>query len=90
MRRRPQSAPAISSLGASELNSKRMALVDAIGRLRAEDDSLPPLVEKARRLMLARYWAKADWRRRAQILATSEWLIRLAEMSGDINKTGLI
>jgi hypothetical protein len=74
---------------AAALNSKRLALVEAIHRLRGDGGSLPPLVEKAHRLMLGRYWAKADWRRRAQILATSEWLIRLAEMSGEINRTGL-
>ncbi len=82
MSRRAPTPPA----DAAALNAKRAALVDAIERLRGESSALPPLVDKAHRLMLARYWAKADWRRRAQILATSEWLIRLAEMSGDIGK----
>lgn len=75
---------------ADELNSKRIALVDTIDRMRREGQSLPPLVDKARRLMLARYWSKADWRRRAQLLATSEWLMRLAEMSGEISRSGLL
>lgn len=39
--------------------------------------------------MSARYWARANWRHRAQILATSEWLLKLAERSGEIGNTGL-
>jgi hypothetical protein len=88
-RRIPPNPATAASFDANDLNAKRLALVDAIERLRNEGRSLPPLVDKARRLMLGRYWAKADWRRRAQILATSEWLIRLAEMSGDVGKPGL-
>ena len=82
----PVASPALDP---HKLNSKRTALLEAIDRLRRKGDQLPPLVEKARRLLLARYWAKADWRRRAQILATSEWLMRLAETSGNIGTTGL-
>ena len=87
--RTPPTAAALPALDEKALQDRRNVLLDAIERLRGDNKKLPPLVEKAYRLMLARYWAKANWRHRAQILATSEWLMKLAEMSGDISSTGL-
>lgn len=38
-----------------------------------------PFVEQARRMLFPRYWAKADWRTRAETLATVDWLLRMSE-----------
>jgi hypothetical protein len=87
--RSPHTSAALPPLDERALQDRRNLLLAVIDRLRSDTKKLPPLVEKAHRLMLARYWAKANWRHRAQILATSEWLMKLAEMSGDISSTGL-
>jgi hypothetical protein len=87
--RTPPASAAAPALDEKALQDRRNVLLEAIERLRGDNKKLPPLVEKAHRLMLARYWAKANWRHRAQILATSEWLLKLAQMSGDFSQTGL-
>lgn len=77
------------ALDTKALAGRRRKLLRAIARASAGADTPPPLLERARDLMGARYWARANWRHRAQILAASEWLLRLAERSGEIGTTGL-
>jgi len=67
------------SLNTRKLSKKRAACVRHIELLRAQLKVLPPLAEKARRLLLPRYWSEADWRERAEILRSVEWLLRMAE-----------
>jgi Trm5-related predicted tRNA methylase len=71
------------------LTGRRARLMKTIARTRGNSASSTALLERARELIGARYWARADWRRRAQILAASEWLVKLAERSGEIGTTGL-
>jgi hypothetical protein len=71
------------------LSTRRAKIMKVIARARADGGALPPLLEKARGLMSSRYWARANWRHRAQIVAASEWLLKLAERSGEIGTTGL-
>jgi hypothetical protein len=74
---------------AEALTRRRARLMKTIARTRGNSASSTALLERARELIGARYWARADWRRRAQILAASEWLVKLAERSGEIGTTGL-
>ena len=76
------------ALDTKALTSRRARLLKAIASARTRGDT-PPLLKRARDLMGARYWARANWRRRAQILAASEWLVKLAERSGEVGTTGL-
>lgn len=86
---RPNSLSAPPALDIKALATRRAKIMKAIARARTDGGALPPLIEKARDLMSARYWARANWRHRAQILATSEWLLKLAERSGEVGTTGL-
>jgi hypothetical protein len=74
---------------AEALTRRRARLMKTIARTRGNSASSTALLERARELIGARYWARADWRRRVQILAASEWLVKLAERSGEIGTTGL-
>jgi len=85
---RQQSTPSIA-INPKALTSRRARLMKAIARARGNGPSSAALLERARELIGARYWARANWRRRAQILAASEWLLKLAERSGEIGTTGL-
>jgi hypothetical protein len=71
------------------LTGRRARLMKTIARTRGNSASSTALLERAHELIGARYRARADWRRRAQILAASEWLVKLAERSGEIGTTGL-
>jgi hypothetical protein len=85
---RQQSASS-APIDAKALTGRRDRLMKAIARARGDRRNSSALLEKARDLMSARYWARANWRTRAQILAASEWLLKLAERSGEIGTTGL-
>ncbi len=86
---RPNSLSAPPALDTKALTTRRSKVMKAIARARTDGGALPPLLAKARELMSGRYWARANWRTRAQILAASEWLLKLAERSGEIGTTGL-
>ena len=86
---RLHSSTAPAGLDTKALVTRRAKIMKAIARARGDGGALPPLLTKARELMSARYWARANWRTRAQILAASEWLLKLAERSGEIGTTGL-
>jgi hypothetical protein len=78
-----------SAIDAKALTGRRTRLLTAISRARTSGPSAVALLDRANALIGARYWARANWRRRAQILAASEWLVKLAERSGEIGTTGL-
>jgi hypothetical protein len=80
--------PSSAAIDTKALTGRRARLIKAITRARG-DGSSSVLLDRARELIGSRYWARADWRRRAQILAASEWLVKLAERSGEIGTTGL-
>jgi len=66
-------------LNTRALSEKRAECVREIELLRRQLKILPPLAEKARRLLQPRYWSHANWRTRAEILRSVEWLLRMAE-----------
>ena len=66
-------------LNTRALSEKRAECVREIELLQRQLKTLPPLAEKARRLLQPRYWSNADWRTRAEILRSVEWLLRMAE-----------
>ena len=68
-----------ASLNTRVLSEKRAECVREIELLRHQLKILPPLAEKARRLLQPRYWSHANWRTRAEILRSVEWLLRMAE-----------
>jgi hypothetical protein len=84
-----QPTASLASIDAKALTGRRTRLMKAIARARGNGPSSTALLERARELIGARYWARANWRRRAQILAASEWLVKLAERSGETGTTGL-
>ena len=61
------------------VSDKRAECIREIELLERRLNGLPPLAEKARRLLRARYWSRANWRGRAEILNSVEWLLRTAE-----------
>lgn len=56
---------------------RRLACVDEIERLRGENGG-SAFVQRARSLLLPRYWQNANWRTRSEILDSVEWLLRLS------------
>jgi len=55
---------------------QRELLVAEVAQLRA--NGAPPLADKAQQL-LTRWWAKADWAAREQLLRTARWLVQLEQ-----------
>ncbi len=59
------------------ISRRRLAYVDEIEHLRSNDSPSSSFVARAHSLLLPRYWQDANWRMRAEILDSVEWLLRL-------------
>jgi hypothetical protein len=59
-----------------QILQQRELLVAEVEQLRANGAS--PLADKAQQL-LTRWWAKADWAAREQLLRTARWLVQLEQ-----------
>jgi hypothetical protein len=59
------------------ISLRRAACVRAIETLRGDKGDATSFVQKARQLLLSRYWSKADLREREEILNAVEWLLRM-------------
>ena len=68
-------------LDANAIDRKRTECMREIERLRSAMGSTP-FIEKANQLLLPRYWAGANWRARAEILRTVEWLLGMGLNAG--------
>jgi hypothetical protein len=61
------------------LLSQRDRHVNEIALLRSRRSAASPFVRKAETL-LTRYWGKADWQEREEILRTVRWLFSMARL----------
>jgi hypothetical protein len=68
------------------LLSEREAIMNEIG-LRARIAALPPMLAKARTL-LTRFWAKANWQGRAEILSVARMLLVLGAAQAGLATPG--
>lgn len=66
------------------ISQRRMACVDQIERLRTEN-APSAFVQRASSLLSPRYWQNANWRARAEILDSVEWLLRLSRTSREFD-----
>jgi hypothetical protein len=69
-----------------ELLSEREAIMNEIA-LRARIGALPPMLTKARTL-LTRFWARANWQSRAEILPAARMLLVLGAAQSGLKPAG--
>jgi hypothetical protein len=70
------------------LLSQRDEQVTEIAMLRSRKSGLSPFVRKAETL-LTRYWARADWQAREEILRTVRWLLGMARLQSATPAAGV-
>ena len=63
---------------AEDIRAQRGRLMDELARWREQSDASLSSVAKAQEL-LTRWWSRADWSGRAELLKAAEWLIRLEQ-----------
>ena len=62
---------------------RRLECVDEIERMRELNGTPTSFAERAHALLLPRYWQDANWRTRAEILDSVEWLLRLGRKAAE-------
>lgn len=77
--RRRQPRQASYSKHLVSLLTQRDEHITEIEMMRSRQKKASPFIKKARTL-LTRYWARADWQGREEILRTARWLLNVARL----------
>jgi hypothetical protein len=84
--RRSGGKQAVFSQHVVSLLSQRDEQVTTITMLRSGRGAPSPFLRKAETL-LTRYWARADWQAREEILRTVQWLLNMAKLQSATSTT---